>query len=238
MKSDLAKVLHRVNGQPMICILLNTLNKIGFERTIVVIGHQGEEVKKALSNFDVEYVWQKEQHGTGHAVMMARPTLSDFEGTTLVALGDVPFLSKETIEKLLETHEKSQAAATCLSAEFSDPTGYGRIVRRGESKVLERIVEHKDASPALLKIKEINSGTFCFNNQELFNWLKEIKSNNEPGEYYLTDVVKLMHDNGLIVRVVKTSNHSEVLGINSLEQLKELEKRIANKSKQNNYDTI
>ncbi len=225
MQADLAKVLHRIHGTPIIQILLDRLSVIGFDKIAVVVGHQGADVKLALSNYKVEFVWQKEQLGTGHAVMMAEPALRDFRGTTLVALGDVPFLSEKTLEKLLNAHEKTSAAATCLSAEFDDPTGYGRIVRKEKTDILMKIVEHRDASPSELLINEINSGTFCFDNQMLFKFLKKIGTDNSQGEYYLTDVIKLMYDNNLRVTVDMAAIPDEVRGINSIEQLLELEKK-------------
>ena len=230
MKSDLAKVLHPINGRPMIRVLLDELSQLKFEKTVLVIGHQGEEVKKELADSSVEFVWQREQLGTGHAVQMTAEMLSDFDGTTLVALGDVPFLSAATLENLFEMHQQSKSAATCLSADFEDPTGYGRIVRIKDTDQIEAIVEHKEASPEILEIKEINSGTFCFDNQELFKWLNEVKSDNAQSEYYLTDVIKLMHNNGLKVSVVKAENRDEVRGINSIEQLEELEQKFRNRA--------
>ncbi len=230
MKSDLAKVLHPINGRPMIRVLLDELSKLEFEKIVMVIGHQGEEIKKELADSGVQFVWQREQLGTGHAVQMAAEILSDFDGTTLVALGDVPFLSAATIENLFEIHQQSASAATCLSADFDDPTGYGRIVRIKNTDQLEAIVEHKEATPEILEIKEINSGTFCFDNQQLFRWLKEVKSDNAQSEYYLTDVIKLMNGNGLKVSVVKAENRDEVCGINSIEQLEELEKKFRNRA--------
>ncbi len=230
MKSELAKVLHPINGRPMIRVLLDELSQLKFEKTVLVIGHQGEEIQKELSDSAVEFVWQLEQLGTGHAVQMAAEKLSDFDGTTLVALGDVPFLSAATIENLFEMHHKSESAATCLSADFEDPAGYGRIVRINDTDQIEAIVEHKEASPEILEIKEINSGTFCFDNQELFRWLKKVKSENVQSEYYLTDVIKLMNDNGLKVSVVKAKNRDEVCGINSIEQLEELEQKFRNRA--------
>jgi len=227
MNSDLAKVLHQINGQPMIAILMETLSKMHFDRIVVVIGHQGEDVKAALSNYNVSYVWQKEQLGTGHAVMMAEAAMMGFIGTTLVALGDVPLLSVGTIERLMENHEKTKSAATCLSAEFADPTGYGRIIRKDKTDVLMKIVEHDEATLNELRITEINSGTFCFNNYELFKNLNKIKPENNHQEYYLTDMVKVLYDNGLRVSVVRTDNSDEVRGINSVKQLQEMEQKFS-----------
>jgi UDP-N-acetylglucosamine diphosphorylase/glucosamine-1-phosphate N-acetyltransferase len=237
MQSDLAKVLHQVHGIPIIEILVDRLSQFGFEKIVVVVGHQGEDVKMALADYNVEFVWQIEQLGTGHAVMMAEPALRDFQGTTLVALGDVPFLSQSTLKELFNSHEKTQAAATCLSAEFDDPTGYGRIIRKEKTDILMKIVEHKDATLSEMRIKEINSGTFCFDNQFLFKFLKKIGTGNAQGEYYLTDVIKLMYDNNLRVSTFKADNPDEVRGINSAEQLREMEAKFPDIVLTKNNDT-
>lgn len=227
MKSDLPKVLHEIHGKPMIKILLDKLIEMDFDRIVVVIGHKGELVQEALAGYPVEFVWQKEQLGTAHAVDMARDLLEEFEGVTLVAAGDVPFLSKASVENLLEVHVRNAASATCLSAVFDDPTGYGRILRDGNSDFLKEIIEHKDASPEVLKIKEINSGTFCFDNRKLFEVIDEIDNQNAQGEYYLTDAVKIMHDKGLTVAVVKAGDPEEVKGVNSKEQLEYLAEKFS-----------
>lgn len=232
MKSDLPKVLHEIHGRPMITILLDTLKSIGFDRTVVVVGYKGEQVANVVSNYDVDIVWQREQLGTAHAVQMAREFMADFEGATLVAAGDVPFLSRESIERLLEQHQASGASATCLSAVFSDPTGYGRIVREGDSNVLKAIVEHKDASEEIRRISEINSGTFCFDNQALFAAIDEIGNENAQQEYYLTDAIKILYGKGLRVAVERADNPDEVMGVNSVEQLKELADRFVNPKRQ------
>jgi UDP-N-acetylglucosamine diphosphorylase/glucosamine-1-phosphate N-acetyltransferase len=223
MKSDLPKVLHEIHGRPIITILLDTLLKVGFDKIVVVIGFKGELVKQALDKYPVSFAWQNEQLGTGHAVMMTKDLMGNFEGTTLVAAGDVPFLSEKSINELYDTHTKTSSVATCLSAIFSDPTGYGRIIRDGNSDRLKHIIEHKDASEEVRAIAEINSGTFCFDNRLLFDALSEIKTDNSQGEYYLTDVVKVLFNRGLQVSVVCAENPEEVKGVNSADQLKYLE---------------
>jgi len=229
MKSDKAKVLHEVGGRPMICILVETLTSLDFDKIVVVIGHQGEQVKAALAQYHVKFAWQKEQLGTGHAVMMAEKELSGFEGITFVVAGDVPFLSATTIEKLFEVHRSRQSAATCLSAIFDDPAGYGRIVRDGDSDGLAAIIEQKDADEATRQIKEVNSGAFCFDNQLLFEALGEVGNRNAQGEYYLTDTVKILTAKGLSVSVAVADDPDEVLGINSREQLEDLEAKFADR---------
>jgi len=227
MKSDIPKVLHRIHDRSMITILLDTLVPFGFSRLVVVVGHKGQMVIDELSDYPVSFVWQKEQLGTGHAVRMAEDILGDFTGTTLVAMGDVPFLSAQSLERLFSVHRETGAVATCLSAVVDDPSGYGRIIREGDGSILKEIVEDKDASLEQLKINEINTGTFCFDNRELFRALTKVDNNNASGEYYLTDTIKIMHDNGLRVAVVAADNPDEVLGVNSAEQLAKLARKFA-----------
>ncbi|MCX6834303.1 MAG: NTP transferase domain-containing protein [candidate division Zixibacteria bacterium] len=222
MKSDLPKVLHEINGRPIIQILLDRILPIGFDHVVLVIGHKGELVREALASYPVAFVTQSEQLGTGHAVSMAREELAGFEGTTLIAAGDVPFLSRASIENLFEVHARTKAAATCLSAIFDDPTGYGRIIRKPGTDLMEAIVEHKDASSEVLAIKEINTGTFCFDNRLMFEAISQIGRDNAQGEYYLTDAVKILRGKGYPVSVVRAANPDEVRGVNSVDQLRYL----------------
>ncbi len=229
MKSDIPKVLHRIHGRSMIAMVVDTLKTLEFDKIVVVVGFKGEMVEKELEGCPVTIVWQHEQLGTGHAVMMARDALADFDGTTLIALGDVPFLSVATIESLFATHARTDAKATCLSAIVDDPTGYGRIVRDGDSDIIKEIVEHRDASEEILQINEINSGTFCFDNRLMFETLTRIDNDNSQGEYYLTDCVKILYNNGFRVSVARAANADEGLGVNSAEQLEELARKFGSK---------
>ena len=222
MKSGLPKVLHTINDRPLIMYLLDTLVELNFSKIVVVIGHEGEQVKASLKDYPVEFVWQHHQLGTGDAVKSARTVLEGFDGITMVAAGDVPFLSAGSIEELVTEHAASGAAATCLSAVPNDPKQYGRIVRDGSGNRLKEIVEFKDASDEIRAITEVNSGTFCFDNRRLFEALDEIRDDNVQGEYYLTDVVKVLHNKGLVVSVVRARNPAEVEGINSVEELTSL----------------
>ena len=222
MNSDLPKVLHEINGRSIIRIVLDTLVSLSFDKIVVVVGFKGEMVATALSDYPVEIVWQREQLGTGHAVMMAEPQMAGFDGTTLIALGDVPFLSASSISNLLEIHKSSGAKATCLSAVLKDPAGYGRIVRKPGTDILQAIVEHKDASEDIRAIHEINSGTFCFDNQTLFECLREVGNDNSQAEYYLTDTIKILNDKNLRVSVTASDNPDELRGVNSVEQLSQL----------------
>jgi len=227
MKSEMPKVLHEIDNRSMIKMVLDTLVELNFDKIVVVVGFKGEMVEKELADYPVSIVWQKEQLGTGHAVMMAADALSDFDGTTLVALGDVPFLSGATIESLFDKHTQTDARATCLSAILDDPTGYGRIVRDGETDILKEIVEHRDASEDVRRIDEINTGTFCFDNKMLFETLRGINNDNSQGEYYLTDCVKILYNDGFRVSVATAANADEGLGVNSVEQLERLAAKFA-----------
>lgn len=223
MKSDLPKVLHKIDGKPLIRMLLENLAPVGLDRMIVVIGHKGDMVMEELKDTAVEFVWQHEQKGTGHAVQMAEPALDGFDGTILVVAGDAPFLRADTVKSLFEIHVKNKAAATCLSAEYDNPAGYGRIVRKGNSDILMEIIEHKDASDEIKKIREINSGTFCFDSRHLFKALREVGDDNAQKEFYLTDTIKIMQSQHLVCAVVKAADPLEAMGINSAEQLENAE---------------
>jgi len=231
MKSDLPKVLHPILGRPLIEYLLDTLLDIEIGRIAVVIGYQADLVKKSLATYQgkIEFVLQEEQLGTGHAVMMAEPTLKDFDGDILVLAGDVPFLSRETIVNLVETHRKEKAAATVLSSKPPDPAGYGRIIRRGLTNLVEKIVEHKDATDDEKTVGEINTGTFCFQAGPLFEALKKIKNDNSQKEYYLTDVMEILRREGRKAAVYLTDDSDEGLGVNSVEQLADLEQRFVSR---------
>lgn len=231
MNSDQPKVLHRIFGQPMIEHLLRTVTSLSIVKIVVVVGHQAELVKSALAHYGdgLDFVLQTEQHGTGHAVLVTENELADFEGDILVMAGDAPFLSAKTIENLVEVHHREKAAATVLSAVPSDAAGYGRVVRLPDSNLVDFIVEHKDATVEEKRIGEINSGTFCFASRFLFEALREIKAENSQGEYYLTDVMKILRQKGHKAAVYRVEDADEVLGVNSNEQLAYLENRFAKK---------
>ena len=229
MRSDLPKVLLPMGERAIIEVLLDTLIPMDFDKVVVVIGHKGELVQRKLAGHPVTFVWQHEQLGTGHAVKMAREELVDFNGTTLVAAGDVPFLSRFSIERLFDVHRRTSATATCLSAVFGDPAGYGRIIRDGDSDILKGIVEDKDATEDIVRIREINTGTFCFDNRVLFETVEMISCDNVQEEYYLTDAVKILHSKGLRVSVVTAVDPDEVRGVNSAEQLAYLAGKFADR---------
>ncbi len=224
MHSDLAKVLHPMAGRPLLWHVLATLDDLGVARRVVVIGHQRERVQAAFAERnDLEWAIQAEQRGTGHACMMAKPSLDGFHGTLLVVCGDTPLLTAPTLHALLETHAASGASVTVLSMRLPDPQGYGRIVRTADGAGIERIVEQKDASPAERALDEVNSGIYAFRYDSLVSVLGGLTAENAQGEYYLTDTVALLRARGEKAAVVCAPDHRELLGINTVDQLAEAE---------------
>ncbi|MGI9035050.1 MAG: bifunctional UDP-N-acetylglucosamine diphosphorylase/glucosamine-1-phosphate N-acetyltransferase GlmU, partial [Pyrinomonadaceae bacterium] len=230
MRSDLAKVLHRLDGRPLVNHVCRAATALAPRKIYVVIGHQGNEVKQAvLEELDEEhsgFVWQQEQLGTGHAVNAARQFLENEDSTLLILSGDVPMIRPETLAELVQqhhTHRGKGAACTILTVKLEDPTGYGRVVR-DEAGRFEKIVEQKDADFEERKIKEINSGIYCFNTKKLFNALSKVSNENAQGEYYLTDVPALLSNAGEDVSLYHHTDAREVSGINNRVELAETER--------------
>jgi bifunctional UDP-N-acetylglucosamine pyrophosphorylase/glucosamine-1-phosphate N-acetyltransferase len=223
MKSDRPKVLHEMSGAPLLAHVLAALDRLGVGRTMVVIGYQADRVRAAFPDADVLWVLQSEQRGTGHAVMMAGPALEDFEGTLLVVCGDTPLLRAATLEALLARHREEAAAVTVLTTRVPDPTGYGRMVRDAQGRVMG-IVEERDASPEQKQIDEINSAVYAFEYPALEVALSRLSAHNAQGEYYLTDTVRLLLEAGHKVAAWCAPDYRELLGINTLDQLREAER--------------
>ncbi|KAB2953031.1 bifunctional UDP-N-acetylglucosamine diphosphorylase/glucosamine-1-phosphate N-acetyltransferase GlmU [Heliorestis acidaminivorans] len=221
MKSQHPKVLHEIAGEPLIAHVVKTIGACGVKKPVVVIGHGGEEVQAYLGEKAL-YAWQKEQLGTGHAVMVAQSALDSDEQTVMVICGDTPLLTQETLEALFLAHEKKNALATVLTARVANPKGYGRILR-DDSGAVQAIVEEKDATEEERVIKEINAGTYCFDKEALEKALEQIKPNNAQGEYYLTDVLAILRQQG-IVAAFEMEDAREVMGINNRQQLAEAER--------------
>lgn len=225
MKSDLPKVFHEILGEPMLTYVLRTVQKLTLQKTLVVVGHQRQLIMDYYKDWPVEFVVQAEQLGTGHAVMQAEPYLKDFAGTILVLAGDVPLISEQTLRRLVEFHEQKHAAVTDLTAVLPDAGNYGRIVRKENGELL-KIVEKKDATPEELSIKEINTGTFCFDQAALFSALREVRAENAQQEYYLTDTVEIIREKGLPAFAFRTDNPAETLGVNTRDELVAIEKTL------------
>ncbi|MGH2400655.1 MAG: NTP transferase domain-containing protein, partial [bacterium] len=187
MHSDLPKVLHLLCGQPLLTYVLDALAAAGIARPLVVVGHGAEGVRTTAGG-GVEFIEQREQLGTGHAVIQALPRLEGGSGPVLVLYGDTPLLQPEAIHALLDLHRSSGAAATMLTAALDDPSGYGRIIR-GSSGAVARIVEEADATPDEARLREINAGTYVFEPRALAAGLEALTPANTQKEYYLTDTI-------------------------------------------------
>jgi bifunctional UDP-N-acetylglucosamine pyrophosphorylase/glucosamine-1-phosphate N-acetyltransferase len=225
MKSARAKVLHELGGLPLITYVCRAAKSLGPGKIYVVVGHQSAEVENAV---EIEvgdlahFVTQKDQRGTGDAVMAVRKQLENTDSVVLVLSGDVPLIRAETLKAFIDKHTSGRAACSILSVRLENPMGYGRIVR-DEDEQLVRIVEQKDASPVEQQIKEINSGIYCFAAAKLFSALQRVKPANKQGEYYLTDVPQILKSDGEEVNVYLHGDAREVSGINTRAELAEFE---------------
>ena len=212
MKSKLYKVLHKVCGKTMVEHVVDAARAVNPAKIVTVVGTGAGEVEKVLDGKS-DFAFQEKQLGTGDAVMTAKEELGDKDGATLVVTGDTPLFTTETFDELFKYHAEKGNAATVLTAEAPNPFGYGRIIRDDQGNVL-RIVEQKDGKPEELKVKEINTGVFCFDNKKLFEALKHVDNNNAQGEYYLTDVLEILRNSGERVGAYKMPDFSESLGVN------------------------
>ncbi|MCE7962421.1 MAG: UDP-N-acetylglucosamine diphosphorylase/glucosamine-1-phosphate N-acetyltransferase [Acidobacteria bacterium ACB1] len=229
MRSGKAKVLHQLDGRPLIAHVCETAAKLEPANIFVVVGHQADKVEEAVraefADKRVAFVRQERQLGTGDAVASARKALAGRNSTLLILSGDVPLISVETLNRFVEQHAASKASATILTVTLDDPTGYGRVVR-SQDDAFERIVEQKDASPAELAVDEINSGIYCFETQKLFAALAKVSNENAQGEYYLTDVPGILKNEGETVALFHHTDPLEIEGVNDRRQLAEMERRL------------
>ncbi len=225
MKSKRAKVLHEIGGRPLIAHVVRTAQTLDPRTILVIVGHQAEELEQAvlaevgeLASFAV----QAKQRGTGDAVESARKQLEDSGSLILLLSGDVPLIRAETMRKLINHHQATAAACTILGVRLENPTGYGRIIRNPQG-AFEKIVEQKDATDEERQVREINSGIYCFESQDLFEALQRIEPKNQQGEYYLTDVCEILNSNGRKVEVFTHTDAREVSGVNTRAELAEFE---------------
>ena len=217
MKSKLPKVLHKAGGKSMVQHVIDAAKAAGSRRTVVITGFGGEQVRAAIGD-QAECVEQKEQLGTGHAVLQTKQLLADEQGTIMVLCGDTPLLTGALLKKLYDEHVQAAAKATVLTAIMPDATGYGRIIRGADGSV-EKIVEHKDATEAEREVREVNSGIYCFDAQALFASLAKVTNDNAQGEYYLPDVLGILKQQGEKIWAVAADDYEDTLGINSRQQL-------------------
>lgn len=232
MKSDLPKVLHTIGGKPMLAHVLSAARDLNPARISVVYGHGGEQVQAVLAATDVEWVEQEAQLGTGHAVAQVMPTIRE-DHTVLLLYGDVPLITVDTLRALLKASESDKLAL--LTAELDNATGYGRIVR-DDNKVVQSIVEQKDASTEQLAIREINTGMMAVNAKHLRQWISQLENNNAQGEYYLTDIVGFAVADGVAVETTSPDSLTEIEGVNNKCQLAELERAYQQRQAKNHME--
>jgi bifunctional UDP-N-acetylglucosamine pyrophosphorylase/glucosamine-1-phosphate N-acetyltransferase len=225
MNSDLPKVLHPALGRPLLLHVLEQLDPLGPQQTIVVVGHRAPLVREALVGRRVVFAEQVPQLGTGHAVQMAWPALETGPDTLLVLAGDMPLIRTATLKRLLERHRREGNAVTFLSGDLADPSGYGRVVRDARGDFI-KIVEEKDATPGERALSEVNSGIYCFSREPLREALGFLRADNRQQEYYLTDTLSFIKGRGGRIGVERASDARELLGVNDPEQLAMVEEAL------------
>jgi bifunctional UDP-N-acetylglucosamine pyrophosphorylase / glucosamine-1-phosphate N-acetyltransferase len=224
MKSRMAKVLHRAGGRALVeHAIVAAMGVAPPERIFVVVGHQAEAVREVAEAAGVRTIEQKEQLGTGHAVLCGEAVLAGLGGHLVVTVGDCPLVRPETLRTLVDRQRKSEAAAVVLTADVPDSTGYGRIIRDHNGAV-EAIIEHKAATDVQRAVKEINSGIYCFDAEEFWRHVREIRPDNPAHEYYLTDMIGILNGAGLRIAATKIADPGELLGINDRVQLAEADR--------------
>ena len=230
MKSDIPKPMNEVLGKPMLRWVIDSAKSAGIDSICVVTGYKTEITEAYLDSlpFEVCHVLQSERLGTGHAVMMAKDFLKKNGGDVIILCGDAPFMDTDTIADAYKSHNEGGYSATVISAMLDEPTGYGRIVRNVDG-TLKNIVEQKDADEETLAIKEVNSGGYWFDTEDLLSVLDDIKANNSAKEYYLPDALYLLLQNGMKVGAFTASSPDTVLGANDPAQLEELNQIAKNK---------
>ena len=223
MNSSLPKVLHKLHDKTLIDYVLDESELLNPIESILVVGFKKNQIiSHTKSRIKLRYVTQKEQLGTGHAVLQTEKLLKDKKGHILILYGDVPNIKASSLEPIIEDHVINNRDLTLITAEVDNPTGYGRIIRNKNGQLL-KIVEEKDCNDDERMIKEWNPGIYIFKTPKVFEILKNIKNNNASKEYYLTDAIGLAQQYNMQIKAIKIANSDEVLGINTAEQLEELE---------------
>jgi UDP-N-acetylglucosamine diphosphorylase/glucosamine-1-phosphate N-acetyltransferase len=226
---DKSKVMHKLLNKPIIEYVVELAHKIHSDKIIVIVGHQKKSVIDFLENKfrsdKIKFAHQDVQLGTGHAVMQTESGLTVFDGEVLILSGDVPLLEYKTVDEFLKFHSEGGFSASLISAHFEDPSGYGRIIRNASGDFID-IKEEKDSTEEQKKIKEINSGIYLVDNKKLFDALKTLSSDNSQGEYYLTDIFRDFISKKYKIGAMPVNNTLEITGVNTIEQLTEMENLI------------
>jgi UDP-N-acetylglucosamine diphosphorylase/glucosamine-1-phosphate N-acetyltransferase len=229
MKSELAKVLHPIGGTPMLSYTVAAARAAGSSKIAVVIGHQSERIREIFQDRDLIFVEQKELLGTGHAVLQAKGAFGGEREDIVILCGDVPLVRPETLKALHEKKRQDRAAVVVLTMIVDNPDGYGRVLKTEDGQVI-RIVEEKDATAEEKRVREINTGIYCAESRFLFAAVGRLENNNAQREYYLTDIIEIASQDGLRVTSLTVSNPREVMGINTLEELRQAETILKNRT--------
>lgn len=229
MKTNIPKVLHPVLGEPMLGYVLDSLNESGIDRILVVVGHMGEKVVEFVKG-RAEISWQRERLGTGHAVKCALPLISDFNGEVIITCGDAPLVSPQCFRNLIQARRRTRSSAVVATMELEDPKHYGRITRDQDGNVMG-IVEFKDATDEEKRIREVNTGTYCFQSHWLRESVDKLNADNAQGEYYLTDTISNLLDDGRRVTAHLVEDSSEFLGVNDALDLSLVEEAFSKRIK-------
>jgi len=227
LKSKHPKVLHEVGGKPLLAHVIAAATKVVPARDVyAIIGHEAERVREAVAYTGINFILQKEQRGTGHALMVTREALASYD-QVIVLSGDAPLISPQTIRKLRDFHNSKHPAMTILTARLYDPTGYGRVIRvSSKNPEVKAIVEEKSATPAQRKIQEINSGFYAFDAELLFAHIDELSNDNPHGEFYLTDMAEILRKAKKSVMAVTASDPHEILGTNTRGEMVDIDQRM------------
>ena len=219
MKSGKPKVLHKILGKPMVMYVVETAKRVAGNNVILVVGNQADKVREIVAeNDELIYAIQKDQLGTGHAVLCALPYIPEHIEEVVILCGDVPLLGSDTVIRLIDDHIKAKRDISLLAVEIDNPTGYGRVIL-DENLHVSKIVEEADTTDEQKRIKTINTGTYCVKKEFLLNSLHKIKSDNAQSELYLTDIVEIGYREKKVVGVLASRDYEEVIGVNTYQDL-------------------